>query len=122
MAAVKTISMSFPYPLGKILPAGTTASLPLTTNVTPVKEDGVTAETRFAEIVIIAAFANGGVIYICNNALAPDTTNYTNIICELAAGQSFPREGEWSNNKDIDKLFVGASDGTSFAYGYISQF
>lgn len=123
---VRTEAMSFPYPLGKLLPGGTTASIPLTTNIRPTRVDnlGVTrADVNFAAIRVRAHTSNGSaLIYICNSAAAPDTTNYLNVIDVLAAGVEWVRtKPPTSNNCDITPIYIGASNGTAFATGSIDQ-
>lgn len=129
MANVRTETMTFPFPMGKFLPGATfaTASLPFTQNTQPTKHDGQSGndvpDNQFNRIVIQAAPGNGtGIIYICSTSGGADTTAYTNIIQALSAGQIFDRGKEWANNRDISKIFIGAGDSASFAFGYIDQF
>jgi hypothetical protein len=124
MANVKTGTMTFPASLGKLLPGADYAarSLPLTENIVPCENDGVTPDRRFNSIKVVAHPDNNGRIYICNSAAAPDTVNYTNIIDILAAGARWEMSKEWANNRDISTIFVGASNDSSFAIASIDQF
>lgn len=127
---VPTGNMNFPYSLGKISPGASFASLcvPLTTNFQPTKRDGQKgtdiADNEFNGIFIQANPSNtvGSYMFICNSASAPDTTNYTNIIAFLPPGAVFTRSKEWSNNRDISKIFIGALNSTDFVIANIDQF
>ena len=48
---------------------------------------------QFQSLSIQASVANTGTVYILSNSSAADTTNGTNIIGELQAGQSLPFSG-----------------------------
>ena len=119
----------YPYSLGKIQPGGTfaTACVPLTQNIQPVNNDGT--KDHIFNGIFIQAFggtslqpANTGVIFVCNSAAAPDLVNFTNIIAVLQAGDQFPRSKEWANNRDINKLFIGAENGVDFALVSVDAF
>ena len=128
---VKISSMGFPFPLGKIIPGATfaAASAPLTQNYTPTDDAG--NPIRMFNGVFITAWAgnaagtvasNSGPIYICSNALAPDLILFSNVIAVLYPGDSFPRSKEWSGNRDIGTLYIGAENGADFAIASIDQF
>ncbi len=121
---VRTGQMSFPYSLGRIIPgaAFAGASVPLTQNVQPVNNDGVSPDVMFNSIWIQAHVGNTGTIYICGTAAAPDLVNFTNVLGELTAGQWYPRTKEWANNRSIAGLFIGAENATDFAIVSIDQF
>jgi hypothetical protein len=125
---VKTGAMGFPYPMGKVFPGASyaTVSVPLTQNIIPTKTNGVDGtevpDYQFNGVWIQANPDNTGYIYVCSNASAPDTTNYTNVLGFLSAGQWFPRVKEWANNRDISKLYVGAANATDFAIVVIDAF
>lgn len=115
--------VGMPFALGKLMPGATyaTVSIPLVTNYQPVNQDG-TADNQWNNINLQADLNNSGTIYICNSAAAPDTTAYTNVIGELTAGAWFPRNKEWANNRDISKIFIGATNATDFVIGSIDAF
>ncbi len=108
-----------PFPLGRVLPgaAFATASAPLTQNITPVEQDGVTPRRRFNLIEIRAFINNSGPngIYICSNANPPDEVNYLNVVDVLQAGEAFPRGTGMITVEDIGNLFIGADNATDFA-------
>lgn len=120
---VKTSAMVFPYSLGLFKPGASfgALSLPLTQNILPTNNDD-SPDYRFNGIWVQAHPDNGGYIYICNSALAPDPVDFTNVIGILRAGEWYPRSKEWANNRDLRGIFVGASDATSFAIALIDQF
>ena len=143
MANVNVASMSFPYPLGVLRPGANyaSASIPLTTNVQPVKVQpvqqpvaalpmgtGLMAENKFNLLEIRAwagdgtIAANSGAIYLCSNASAPDTTAFTNVIDVIQPGEAWPRSKEWADTIDISTIFIGATNATDFAIANISQF
>lgn len=118
MADVKTGTFVYPYSLGKILPGATfaTASVPITQNIQPVKEDGATHDNSFHSITIQAAPGNNGDIYVCNTAAAPDKVAYSNVLAILDAREKFEWHRDHLNNGcDISHLFIGADDGDDFA-------
>ena len=119
----------YPYSLRKIVPGATfaTACQPLTANIQPVNNDG--SKDHIFNGIFIEAFGgtstiagNTGVIFVCNSAAAPDLVNFTNILAILNPGDSFPRSKEWANNRDINKLFIGAENATDFAFVSIDAF
>lgn len=127
---VKTSVMPLPYSLGLVKPGATfaTVSVPLTQNIVPVEQDGTTPHRMFSGI-FITAFAgagaiatNTGNIYICNTSAAPDLTNFTNVIAILQPGDIFPRYKEWSNNRDIGILFIGADNADDQALVSVDAF
>jgi hypothetical protein len=128
--SVKTGSVPFPWSLGAIRPGATfaSASAPLTKNTLPVMNDGVSHDKNFNGVFITAfggtlgLAANIGSIFVCTSAAAPDTTNWTNVVAVLAPGQSWPRNKEWANNRDISVLYIGAENATDFALVSIDQF
>jgi len=115
---------SYPFSLGKIIPGATFASacVPLTQNVLPVQNDGVTPDTQFNSIVIQAHGTNTGIVYVCTSAAAPDLTNYTNVIGELTAGQTYPRSKEWANNRNISSIYIGAVNAADFVIASVDAF
>lgn len=128
MANVKVSAMTFPYPLGKIKPGGTSACVPLTTNVQPTEENG-RHRNHFNFIGIRAwggdgtTTGNSGVIYVCNSAAAPDTTNFTNVIDVLSPGEYWPRGvPNAANVYDISALFIGAENANDFAIANIFEY
>lgn len=124
MANVRTTSMTFPYPLGKVYPGANFAiqSVPLTQNITPVAVDNATPERNFNGIWIQASKDNTDVIYVCSTDDAPDLVNKTNILAELSAGDWYPRSKEWANNRRIDVLYIGALNALDHAIVSIDQF
>lgn len=127
---VKTGSLGWPMALGKVFPgaAFATACVPLTQNIQPCDNDGVTPDNQFNGAFIQAnpgAGANNpnaGNIYVCTTAAAPDLVNFTNVLAVLTPGAWYPRGKEWANNRDISKLFIGADNATDFAIVSIDQF
>lgn len=121
---VKTNAMGFPYPLGKVYPAASFATLcvALTQNVVPVNNDGTTPDYQFNGIFIQADPDNEDTIYVCSTADAPDATAFTNVLAKLSPGAWFPRTKEWANNRDIRRLFIGAKNATDSAIVTIDQF
>lgn len=136
MPTVLTVTGTLPNPfsLGKVIPGATfaTACVPLTQNLTPVMPDKVTPDRYFNEILITAFGGSGptasplpsntGFIYICSSASAPDLVNFTNVLAILAPNDTYPREGDWSNNKDIQGFFVGADNATDYAIATAGRF
>jgi hypothetical protein len=116
--------MNFPTSLGLIGPGASFATLSaaLTMNIQPVANDGVTPDNQFNGIWIQALKGNAADIYVCNSAAAPDVATYTNVIAILSPGEWLPRVKEWSNTRDISKLFVGALNATDFAIASIDAF
>lgn len=114
---VKTTSMTFPYPLGKLSPGAAyqTKSVPLTENVMPVGPDGATPDLMVNGVHILAHPENDGNIYVCNSAAAPDKTDYSNVLAVLLPGQWYPRGKEWGNSRNLGTLFIGADNATDFA-------
>lgn len=123
-----TVTGPYPYPLGKLFPAGSFASIsvPITTNVQPVKKDGQTGATlndnMWNGVFLQAPKGNTGNIYVCSNASNPDTTNWTNVLAELQPGGTFSRGKEWAFRTDIGALFIGATNATDSAFGFIDSF
>lgn len=114
MANVKVSAMSFPYSLGKIFPGASyaTVSVPLTQNITPTEENG-DPSYQAREILIQALPGNGGYIYICNSAAAPDLTGYTNVVGILDGGVAWSRESSpFPAIHSLSKLYVGATNAT----------
>ena len=113
---VKTTSMTFPYPLGKLCPGAAyqTSSVPLTQNVVPVGPDGK-PDLMVNNIAILAHPENDGNIYVCNSAAAPDKTDYSNVLAVLLPGQWYPRGKEWGNSRNLGTLFIGADNANDFA-------
>lgn len=123
---VDTGLMHYPYPLGKITPGGTTASVPLTQNIQPVKknhEGQMVPDNQWNYISIQADPDNtGNYIFLCSDANAPDTLNYTNVIAKLYPGVFYPWNKEWANNRDLSQIFIGALNATDSAIVSISAF
>ena len=121
---VKTGDMGWPAPLGKVSPGGgfATLSVPLTQNIQPVNNDGVTPDNQFNGIFIQADPDNtGSAIYVCSNAQAPDTVNFSNVLWKLTPGATYPRSKEWTNTRDLSKIFIGAVNATDGAIVSIDQ-
>jgi hypothetical protein len=120
---VKTGTVKFPWPLGKVYPGASyaTVSAPLTQNIQPVNID-LTPDNQFNGIFIQANPNNAGNIYVCSSAANPDETAYTNVLGILSPGAWYPRGKEWANNRDITGLFIGADNATDFAIVSIDQF
>ena len=112
----RTGQMHYPFPMGKISPgsAFASASVPLTQNIMPVNQDGVTPDFNFNGIWIQADMNNSDTIYICSNASAPDLVNFSNVLGELQAGAWYPRTKEWAQNRQINTLFIGAKNAVDF--------
>ncbi len=121
---VKTGSMSFPYPLGKLVPGQNwgSRSVPVTQNVIPVANDGVTPDYQFNNLTVLAGHTNTGKIYICNSAANPDKVGYSNVIYVLSAGLPWVYGKEWANNRDISKIYIGADNTVDFATASIDSF
>ena len=112
--ATKVSSMTFPFPMGILQPTSDAACIPLTTNILPVQEVGVTeVVTGWNQIEIRALSDNTGQIFICNSAAAPDTANYLNVIDILQPGEAWPRGHDWANTVDIRYLFIGVETGNA---------
>lgn len=107
MAAVLTKNMTFPFPLGFIVPGAgfAAASVPVTQNLLP---DRLT----FAGVLFQADSGNVLDIYICSTAAAPDVAAGLNIIARLAPGQILPYNREWGNQWNLANFFVGALNAT----------
>jgi hypothetical protein len=121
---IKTGSMTWPFPMGKLFPgaAYATQSVPLTANVVPCDNDGVTPDYFFNGILVQASPNNTGLIYVCNSSAAPDKVGYSNVIYMLSAGQTWMNTKEWANVRDISKIFIGADNATDFAIASILQY
>ncbi len=126
---VVSSTLSLPASLGKVFPGASyaTVSVPLTQNIQPVKNthDGTqVVDNEWNGIFITALPGNtsGAYIYICNSSSAPDLTGYTNVIGYLSPGGQFARSKEWSNTRDLSKLFVGATNATDAAFVVIDAF
>lgn len=126
----KVSSMIFPASLGPVGPGADFASLsaPITLNILPVKQDGVTPERMFNEIFITAfpgfgsTPSNTSAIFICNTSSPPDVSTFSNVIGMLNPGDQWPRKKDWANNRDIGSLFIGALNSSDFALVVIDQF
>lgn len=127
---VKVASMPLPYSLGKVFPgaAFATLSVPLTQNIIPVEQDNITLVRMVNGIFIVAFQGTGAVagntfpIYICNTADPPDLVAFTNVVAILPPGYTFPRSKDWSQNRDLSTLYIGAENATDFALVSIDSF
>jgi hypothetical protein len=98
-----------PFPLGKILPGGTTASIAVTNNYTDLS-------TLICDWIQVRAHpANSGFIYLCTTAAAPDTTAFGNVLDVMGGGGSIVITSSSMNSIPLSSLFIGASDATSYA-------
>lgn len=109
------------YETGKILPAASfaTVSAPITAKFGTAGFKTLPAGTGQGGIILTASPGNAGKIYICSTAAAPDKTNYTNILSVLVAGQSWTDLNDGPTTVDLSSVFIGADNGTDFAFGYI---
>lgn len=113
-------------PLGAVTPGATfaTVSVPLLSAAflasLPTGAGASRADVNVAAIQ--AGPLNGGPIYICTSAAAPDTTNYTNILYVIGnGGDSWPLVGRANNDLEAGKLFIGAGNATDFVFGYVRR-
>jgi hypothetical protein len=124
----QVVTGTYPFPLGKLFPAGSfaTVSVPLTTNIQPIKKDsqtGATLNDNFWNGVLVQApAANTGKVYICSNASQPDIATCTNLIAELAPGGVYSQGKEWATKVDIGALFVGTTNATDYAWASLFGF
>ena len=93
-----------PFPLGQIKPGGTTSCVLITANYTDLAN-------LFADSVVVQALpGNSANMYICSNASAPDTTNYTNILFVLPPGAFWSDASAAMNTIALGTIYVGASN------------
>jgi hypothetical protein len=107
---VKSGTMVLPFSLGAVGPGAgfAGASVPLTQNFLPVKEDGISPDNAWSSVTIQALPGNGADVFLCNSAAPPDLVAFTNVIAVIPAGQYWPRNRQWSNSCSLASLFIGA--------------
>lgn len=105
-----------PFPLGAIKPTANTP-LKITNNFTDI-------DTLVVQSVTIQALAgNLAAIYVLCQAgsTAKDTTNYTNVIAVLTAGQSITISGRYGNQIVLGNLQIDPTTSTQGAFAWFQQ-
>ena len=93
---------TIPFPLGKIAPPNAGTPLKITNNFTDM--DAFQANS----VMIQALASNTNPIYVLAQVTATgkDTTNYTNIVGVLTAGQSMTFNGKYGNQITLGRLWI----------------
>jgi len=110
MSATNIISN--PFPLGKISPGASfaTVSTPITTNFSDLA-------VLFCDSINIRNHPDSsGNIYVCNSAAQPDTTLFENVIDVIGPGGSYTNTSSAMNTiGSLGGIYIGADDATSYA-------
>lgn len=107
--------ISNPFPLGLIVPGASFA----TVSVSILANHVDLATGLYSQVDSIYIHALSGnltdSIYFMNNALAPDTTAYLNILDVISSGASTSISSGAMNTLQLSQFFVGASSATAGA-------
>lgn len=124
MAIQKIENLTMPFPLGILKPGASyaTVSISVLKNFTSgLFATGGIERTFFGLLQITAADDNTGVIYICNSAAGPDTTNYSNVLGIVLKGTTWSLGKEWANSVDLNHIYIGAENANDFSFGCVAD-
>lgn len=108
--------ITMPYPLGAIKPNANTP-LKITNNFTDI-------DSLIVQSVTIQALAsNNAAIYVLcqTGSTAKDTTNYTNILAVLTAGQTLTLAGRYGNQIVLGNVQIDPTTSGQGAFAWFQQ-